>query len=77
MNDGEGRAAGRPGVRAYQVHIEGHLSRTMIRYLAWPSRIQEGQSHLHVQAGPEDLADLLESCSASGLVVDRVTRLRP
>ncbi len=77
MDEQEGRASDRrSGVHAYQVHIEGRLSRAMLGSLGWRSRTEPGQSHVRVRAGSSDLADLLRSCSASGLVVDRVTRLR-
>ena len=64
-------------VHAYEVHIEGRLSQAMINYLGWPSRTESGHSQVRVSAGSKDLADFLRSCAASGLVVDRITRLRP
>lgn len=73
----EGPAGHRSAVHAYQVHVEGRLSRAMVGSLGWPSRIEPGQSLVRVSADPSDLADFLLSCSASGLVVDRVTRVRP
>ena len=77
MSDRPERAAGRrSAVHAYQVHVEGRLSRAMVGYLGWPSRTEPGQSLVRVSAAPSDLADFLRSCSASGLVVDRVTRVR-
>ena len=78
MADRSAPGPGRRGaVRAYDVHIEGLLSQAMIGYLGWPSRTESGHSQVRVSAGSKDLADFLRSCAASGLVVDRVTRLRP
>jgi hypothetical protein len=77
MNDlPERPASHRSAGHAYQVRVEGRLSRAMVSYLGWLSRIEPGQSLVRVSAGPSDLADFLRSCSTNGLVVDRVTRVR-
>ena len=77
MSERPERAADRrSALHAYQVHVEGRLSRAMVGSLGWPSRTEPGQSLVRVSAASSDLADFLRSCSASGLVVDRVTRIR-
>ena len=62
-------------VRTYEVRVQGRLSRAVVGYLGWSSRTEPGQRCIRVQAGPTELAALLGSCLASGLIVDRITRI--
>lgn len=61
--------------RGYQVHVEGRLSRAVLAALGWSSRVEREQNHVQVCAGTNELAQLLRSCMASGLVIERVTRV--
>ena len=62
-------------VRTYEVRVQGRLSRAVVGYLGWSSRTEPGQCCIRVLARPTELAALLRSCVAGGLIVDRITRL--
>ena len=69
-------AAERPAtVRTYEVRVQGRLSRAVVGYLGWSSRTEPGQCCIRVTADSDELAALVRSCLAGGLVVDRITRL--
>ena len=51
----------RSALHAYQVHVEGRLSRALVGSLGWPSRTEPGQSLVRVSAASSDLADFLRS----------------
>jgi hypothetical protein len=62
-------------VRSYEVHVEGHLGRALLRYLRWSNRTQPEESVVRVQVSPRDLYQFLASCADCGLTIDRITRL--
>ena len=72
----DAEAAERPAtVRTYEVRVQGRLSRAVVGYLGWSSRTEPGQCCIRVLADSTELAALLKSCSADGLIIDRITRL--
>lgn len=60
----------------YEVRINGRLSHAILGYLGWSARKDDAHCHVLVETDPSGLAELLDRCSADGIVVDRVVRVQ-
>jgi hypothetical protein len=69
--------AGRRRWRSYEVHVESLPGPALLQTIRWSYRIQGRQSALRVRSSMAGLAELVRSFTASGLTIERITRLDP
>jgi hypothetical protein len=69
--------AGRRQWRSYEVHVERLPGPALLQTIRWSHRIQGRQSAVRVRSSVAGLAELIRSFTASGLTIERITRLDP
>lgn len=60
-----------------EVHIESSPGFAVLQALSWSHRVQGRQSTVRIRGSAAALARFLQSVTASGLTIDRITRLDP
>ncbi|NPD06103.1 hypothetical protein HN031_15595 [Nocardioides sp. zg-1308] len=69
-------ASGRTnGPCSYEVRVDGRLGESFLTFLSWRHCVVPEQTSVLVEARPEDVLQLLATCSELGLGIERVRRV--
>ena len=60
----------------YEFRIQGRLGRSILRYLQWAWRFEQARTVVRVSATPEELREIFEQLTSSGVQIDRCVRCK-